>query len=132
MNRNDRKAKADGKVKVPDTLQMVAGQPCGSFSKHQADSGALQCQPPGHNETNITRAEDHRVFSRKQVLDIHHILGCTGSIYAGRTASGDTQLPKGSLAAAHGQNNRVRGQTGRPIRFAEILDTESPVFSGEL
>ena len=95
-------------AEVVQALDDVALKPpgVGHQLRHHLDMGALQGHPPGHNEADVTAAQNHHFFSRHKAFDIHQPLGGAGGIDPRRTKTGDIEGPPGPLPAAHGQYHR--------------------------
>ena len=79
--------------------------------RHELHTGKDFCplkgHPPGHDQADIARTEDHNAFPRHQAFQVDEALRGPGGIDSGAAGAGRTKRATGTLAAAHGQDDRL-------------------------
>ena len=92
---------------IPETLDDIPVQAAGVGHQLHAGQhlGPLQGHPPGHDEPDVSAAQDHRPSAHHFPLDVDEPLGRPCGEDAGASGPRHGDGPPGPLTAAHGQDH---------------------------
>src|SRR5512136_2381184 len=75
--------------------------------EHRQDLRALQSHPSCHDQPDVTRADDHHVFSWNEAMDVDHFLSEAGRENAGRPGPWNGEHLTSSFPASRGKDDMI-------------------------
>ena len=117
-----REQERDAKViQALDDVSLEAAR-VGHEFRHARNVCSLERHPTGHDEANVTGAQDHDLASRHEALDVNQALGGARSVDARRPEPRDDERSPRPLAAAHGENDGACRDTLHAAVLAHARD----------
>ena len=107
LNIHDGVGEVQGDVKVVQALHDIAGQATGVGHHFYAGQHlcTLKGHAAGHDQADVTAAEDQHPLAHQIAFHVHIALCCTGGVHAGRAGARGADGTAGALAAAHAQHD---------------------------
>ena len=96
-----------------EALHDIAGEARG-VGQYLDDGVHLATYPahaPGHDQTDVARADDDNILARHIAFDIDQALRESGGVDAGGSRSRDADIAPVAFPTAHRQDNGPRSQT---------------------
>ncbi len=109
FNAGHRMGQIQRNVIVMQALHNVSVQTGGEGHQFHAgqDLGALERHAAGHDQADITAAQNHNTFTGHKAFQVDELLGCTGCINPGAARTRRAQRSTGALTTAHGQDHSL-------------------------